>query len=268
MNIEIGPEVDLALRKQIERAVRPVHAGKDRKLAMREELLAHLMAIYAEERGRQPDEQAALAAALARFGEPAVLRSELNSSVGFSDKIAFRVDRGEDYLNRGLSYWFSRREGEPGFRLALRSLLALVLGNLIGLVCLPLSVSFLLNGWQGNSWTLSQLALCFLLNVLSQAATIAAMRYMLSTFDNRARRSRWIWVCALALLWSLFAAAFTVPFRWSLGGSPPTVKEVVDVAVSFAVGLSPFFVFGVWCMNHARQFRKKLELWTNLVIDD
>jgi hypothetical protein len=268
MNTEIRPEVELALRKQIERAVRPVHAGKDRKLAMREELLGHLTAIYTEELARQPDEQVASTAALARFGEPAALTSELNASVGFSEKSAYRVDRGEDYFNRGLRYWFSRREGEPWFSLALRSLFALVLGNLIGLVCIPLLATFLLHGGPADPPTLSQFSMWFLLNVGSQAATIAVMRYMLSTFDNHSRRSRWIWVCAQALLWSLFAAAFTVPFRWSLGGSLPTVKEVADVAISFAVGLSPFFVFGVWCMNKAKQFRQKLELWTRLVIDD
>jgi hypothetical protein len=38
MNAEISSGTELALRKQIERAVRPVHAGRDRKLAMREEL--------------------------------------------------------------------------------------------------------------------------------------------------------------------------------------------------------------------------------------
>src|SRR6185436_19948483 len=109
MNTEIGPEVDLALRKQIERAVRPVQAGKDRKLAMREELLAHLTAIYTEERERQPDDQAAMAAALERFGEPAALTTELNASVGSAARIGFYVDGGEDWFNGGLRYWFSRR---------------------------------------------------------------------------------------------------------------------------------------------------------------
>jgi len=268
MTVEIRPESDLALRKQVERAVRPVHAGKDRKLAMREELLAHLTAIYAEERERQPNDQAAMAAALERFGEPAVLTTELNASVGTAARIGFHVDREEDKFNGGLRYWFSRREGESWFRLALRSLFALILFNLIGLVGIPLLAIFLLNGWQANPWTLSQLSMWFLLNVGSQAATLATMRYMLHTFDNTSRSSRWIWVCVQALLWSLFAAAFTVPFRWSLGGSPPTVKEAADVAISFAVGLSPFFVFGVWCMNQAKQFRKKLEMWTNLAIDE
>jgi hypothetical protein len=91
---------------------------------------------------------------------------------------------------------------------------------------------------------------------------------MMDTFDSKHRLSRWIWVAAQALLWSLFAALFTVPFRWFLAGSLPPIREIIDVAVSFTLGLSPFFVLGIWCMNQARQFRKKLELWTQLVIDD
>jgi len=268
MNVEIIPAADLTLRKQIERAVRPVIAGKDRKLAMREELLAHLTAIYVEELERQPDGQTAMAAALERFGEPAALTVELNAKVSLAQITAYYVDCGEDYFNRGLRYWFSRREGEPWFRLALRSLLALVLGNLIGFVCIPLLATFLLNGWPREIPTLSQMSMWFLLNVGSQAATIAAMRYMLSAFDNHSRRSRWIWMCAIALVWSVFAAAFTVPFRWSLAGSLPTVNEVTDVAISFAVGLSPVLMFGVWCLNQAKQFRQKLEIWTKLAIDD
>jgi len=268
MNTEIPSEIELSLRKQIERAVRPVHAGKDRKLAMREELLWHLTMVYAEERERQPDDQAALAAALDRFGEPAALTSELNASAGFPQKISYRIDLGEDYFNRGLRYWFSRRDGEPWFHLALRSLFALFLGNLIGLVCLPLLITFLLNGLPGETPTLLQMLVWFLLNVASQAATIAAMRYILSAFGNQPLGWGWTRVCVQALLWSVFAATFTVPFRWSLGGSLPTVKEVADAAFWFALVLSPFFVFGVWCMNQAQQLRTKLEYWTNLAIGE
>jgi hypothetical protein len=235
---------------------------------MREELHGHLMTIYAEELQRQPDDQAAMAAALERFGEPAVLTSELNASVGRTERIACFLNRGEGAMNRVLRYWFSRREGESWFRLALRSLFVLVLFNLIVFVGIPLLAIVLLNDWPGDPGTLSQLPLLFLLNVVSQAATIAAMRHMLHTLEGHAGSSRWIWICVQALLWSLFAAVFTVPFRWSLAGSLPTFKEIADVLVSFAVGLSPFFVFGIWCMNHAQQYRKKLELWTELAIDD
>jgi hypothetical protein len=268
MSTEIRPEVDLALRKQIERAVRPVRAGKDRKLAMREELLGHLTTIYTEELQRQPDDQAAMAAALERFGEPAALTTELNASVGSAERSAYHVDRWEDAMNRGLRYWFSRREGEPWFRLALRSLFALTLLNPPLCFGIPLFFIKLINGWQGDLVTLSQLSRFAVLLLVSEVVTIFATWHMLRTVEARQGLSRWILVCVHALLWSVFAAAFTVPFRWSLAGSLPTAKEIADVAVSFSVVLSPFFVFGVWCMNFAKQYRKKLELWTKLAIDD
>ena len=62
MNENLIPEANLPLMKQVERAVRPVPAGRKRKLQMREELLAHLSAIYQEELPRQPSESAALSA--------------------------------------------------------------------------------------------------------------------------------------------------------------------------------------------------------------
>jgi hypothetical protein len=235
---------------------------------MREELLAHLTAIYAEERERQLDNQAAMAAALVRFGEPAALTTELNASVSLFQKNVYYVDRWEDEFNRGLRYWFSRRENESWLRLALRSLVALVLSNFILFLGIPLLATVLLHGGPRDPRTLSQLPMLLLLFVVSQAATISAMRHMLHTLESSSGSSRWIGICVQALLWSLFAAAFTLPFLWSLAGSLPTAQEAADVAISFAVGLTPFFVFGVWCMNHAKRFRKKLELWTTLTIDE
>jgi hypothetical protein len=120
MNIEISPDADLALRKQIERAVRPVRARRARKLVMREELLAHLTVIYSEERKREPDEQAAVTGALTRFGQPAALTAELNASVGLAERIAYRCDCWEDALNGVLHYCFRRRAGEAWFSFALR----------------------------------------------------------------------------------------------------------------------------------------------------
>jgi hypothetical protein len=266
MSGAINPAEELVLRKQIERVVRPVRAGKDLKLVMREELLSHLATVYLEELERQPDERAAIAAALERFGEPAVLTVELNTSVGFSERIAFRIDRWEDATNRALRYWFSRRDGESWFRLAFRSLFALALFNLAVFAGIPLLASVVLNGWPSDPTTFFLLPM-LLLNVVAQAVTIIAMRRLLHTLDSHSQRSRWIWVCVQALLCSLFAGVWTVPVRWSLAMPLPSTKEVVDVAVSFAVGLSPFFVLGIWCMNHAKQFRKKLELWTKLDID-
>jgi len=81
MNENLIPEANLPLMKQVERAVRPVPAGRKRKLQMREELLAHLTAIYQEELPRQPSQSAALSAAFDRFGSPAEISAELARGV-------------------------------------------------------------------------------------------------------------------------------------------------------------------------------------------
>ena len=77
----------------VERAVRPVRAGTPRKRKMREELLAHLTAIYEEELANQGDPAAAMEAAAGRFGDVAQLSRELDQSVGFRERHAYNLER-------------------------------------------------------------------------------------------------------------------------------------------------------------------------------
>jgi hypothetical protein len=67
--------------KIVERAVRPVRAIKVRKRKFRDELLAHLSAIYDEELSRWNDPQRALEEASNRFGDSAELTAELQTAV-------------------------------------------------------------------------------------------------------------------------------------------------------------------------------------------
>src|SRR5262245_52247030 len=89
MNTEISAEVDVALRKHVERAVRPVRAGKCKKLTMREELFGHLTAIYLEEVDQRADEQQALQASFNRIGEPDSLTAELNASINWIERFHY-----------------------------------------------------------------------------------------------------------------------------------------------------------------------------------
>jgi hypothetical protein len=77
----------------IEKAVRPIRAGETRKLKMREELLAHLTAIYEEEHARCGDERAAVEAARQRFGDPRELAKELQESVPFMNCIPYLTEK-------------------------------------------------------------------------------------------------------------------------------------------------------------------------------
>ena len=78
--------IRLAQLRLIERTVRPLRAATPRKLKMREELLAHLESIYAEELARTQNPDAALSAAANRFGNPADLTRELQSTVPFIER--------------------------------------------------------------------------------------------------------------------------------------------------------------------------------------
>lgn len=73
------------LKIMVERAVRPVPASTARKLRIREELLAHVTAVFEEEVARLGDEQAALERTAQRFGNPDELTGQLLKSVPAKD---------------------------------------------------------------------------------------------------------------------------------------------------------------------------------------
>ncbi len=77
------------LRIHVERAVRPIRASNLRKDRMREELLAHLRALYEEELARTHDEVAAQHAAIGRFGDADKLSAEMQDSVPRIERWAF-----------------------------------------------------------------------------------------------------------------------------------------------------------------------------------
>jgi hypothetical protein len=73
------------LKIMVERAVRPVPVGTTRKLRIREELLAHVTAVFEEEVTRLGDEPAALQRTQERFGNPDELAGQLLKSVPAKD---------------------------------------------------------------------------------------------------------------------------------------------------------------------------------------
>ena len=80
------------LKILVERAVRPVRASTRRKRKMREELLAHVTAVFTEESIKSADEGTALEQTALRFGNPSpymfCLRFDPNCAVlGSSDVV-------------------------------------------------------------------------------------------------------------------------------------------------------------------------------------
>jgi len=97
------------LKVLVERAVRPVRASMSRKRKMREELLAHVSAVFEEEAARLDNEQAAFERTAQRFGNPAELTGQLQASVPTSDFLqrflegmALRTD--ESMLRRAVRF--------------------------------------------------------------------------------------------------------------------------------------------------------------------
>jgi hypothetical protein len=71
----------------VERAVRPVRVSNSHRRKFREELLAHVVGVFEEERARFDDDQAALERTALRFGNPAEVTSQLQESVPAGDRI-------------------------------------------------------------------------------------------------------------------------------------------------------------------------------------
>jgi hypothetical protein len=102
------------LKVVVERVVGPVRATMVRKRRMREELLAHLVAIFAEEAKLSGDEQAALEQAKRRFGDPRELTGQLQQAVP-------RWDRCRSILEN-MGY----RPSEAAWHLAVRHFLVML----------------------------------------------------------------------------------------------------------------------------------------------
>jgi hypothetical protein len=79
----------VSLKVLVEKAVRPVRATPRRKRKMREELLAHVLAVFEEESARTGVEGTALERTRQRFGNPTELTGELQRSVPWLDRIAW-----------------------------------------------------------------------------------------------------------------------------------------------------------------------------------
>jgi ATP-dependent Clp protease ATP-binding subunit ClpC len=102
-------KIRLAQMRMVERAVRTVRVSTARKRKMREELLAHLSAIYDQEHARLHDSGAALNQAAIRFGDPAELAREFERSITWNERVAYYFER-----------WYGWRAPESATRFMLR----------------------------------------------------------------------------------------------------------------------------------------------------
>jgi Clp amino terminal domain, pathogenicity island component len=124
--------VRIQLMKIVERSVRPVRAGAPRKRKMREELLAHLAAIYDEELARRGEPRAAFEAAEQRFGEPVELAREFEAALPFHERINYFAERFVAYRAPESAVRYSLRMALHTFALLATSLGVLTFGLALG----------------------------------------------------------------------------------------------------------------------------------------
>jgi hypothetical protein len=260
MNTPNSPAVEIALRKQVERAVRPVHATEQRKLRMREELLAHLTAIYVEEQSRLGDETAALAASRERFGDPAELTAELNRSVGAWQRFAWAVECWE----RRLDKLIAKRKDESPWRYAARSLITITAFT-IGMMAVVCGMWWTVDGPLDSGVQL-MLPRLFPLMIVVQWANIGAATYV----DNLTAtgRRRWALLFLQSAVWCLVLTATAASFWWSISDRGLNPSQLVLLGARSWAVVAGLLVLIVFVVDYSRLLRRQREAWTLLKIDE
>jgi ATP-dependent Clp protease ATP-binding subunit ClpC len=143
--------VRLEQMKLVEKVVRGVRVGIARKRKMREELLAHLESIYAEEHHSPKASDQALAEAARRFGDPQELAREFDQSASFLERASYHLEQR-----------FGWRAPETGTRWMARLALQMAVLILIGIapfaIILVAIVAHALE-MPAGSWKVASMAL-------------------------------------------------------------------------------------------------------------
>ena len=210
-------DIRLSQMKIVERAVRPLQATTIRKRKIRDELLAHLTAIYDEELTRLDDPSLALTAAAKRFGDPAELTPELQGS----------VPRRECLENR-IETWFGWHAPETATRWMLR--MAMQLGCLmLGMCLLVLVVAQRELGWSTSLLMAIRPVVAFAI-VLPISIAVSGISYYkmrdhhFGVFGSRkSPRLVWAWAAMLAVVTIAVGLSF-------LGVSYMSLDPVATVA--------------------------------------
>jgi hypothetical protein len=226
------------LKILVERAVRPVRATSHRKHKMREELLAHVTAVFEEELARLGEEPLALERTAQRFGASAELTAQLQQSVPASDRWAHTLER----LLVGT--------GEPTLRLAFRyATFSLV-------PCVFLLIAYFVKDrmveWPiALSWPLVAFVSVFL---------VRGMRDALFGAGGRS----WSKAVVVGIASCLLIPAFTFVVCLTMSGE--WGSSLADVLTLLPVGLLTPVALVIPACAFAAKDRKQQE-WASLVID-
>jgi hypothetical protein len=151
----------LQLERRVQAIIDPLRAGARRKSIMREELLAHLAAIYEDERDRARCADHALAGTLRRFGDSSQLTNDLQASVPALERFISMIYNPEQGMKR---FWLTLiLAGIAGLAFGLSLVLPALAkyklhGHLEGgpLVFLVLGVVIMVLGAQVSCWGIAR----------------------------------------------------------------------------------------------------------------
>jgi hypothetical protein len=215
--------------KIVERAVRPLHASTQRKRKMREELLAHLSAIYDQERVELHNPAAAQAAAAARFGNPDELADQLQAALPFHERVSYFVER-----------WFAWWPPESAARYALRQGLLdfAILGTILPLLFVGIVLGY---GWFDGVWTLIRVLTSIIVitppvQVVVTYAWIKMRDSLWGVFGSHKSLVRaFFYFVAIALVVMAAFIGFAGSARWNLQVAIDTVPLAATAGVIAAI---------------------------------
>lgn len=259
---EISPTADLALRKHVERAVRPLPATEQRKLRIREELLTHLAGIYHSEREKL-DESAAIAAACERFGSPAELQRELTASLPLTERMASVVERYERAQDR---FW-SRGSNESLLRYLARSVTWIAL--LTFLLTFGVVGAFsLIGGPPDDESTYMLLAKMFPLLVLGETSALLAALAIDHLTARQVGLRRWLILALHGIGWSALLTTATFGFWWWISGQPFSAAQATRVSLSIVAAVCFVIIAVAFACDHTRRRKATYDAWRLLPIDE
>jgi hypothetical protein len=240
------------LKILVERAVRPVRVTTSRKRKMREELLAHVTAVYDEE-AKLHEESVALARTAARFGDVGELTRQLQAAVPASDAPAYCME----------SFVGLHRQ-EPAYRRAWRYAVA------VGVFCTCLlAASILVFGLVTGSWG-EWVTVARLPSILAPV-WMATLIFIATLLEHSMRQAlfgtsgrSWPRAIVIGLLTWLLLPGFVL--AWSIALSGAFLASFLDTLPLFLTSsLAPIvLVFLVTVLIAEIRY---LNEWANLPID-
>ncbi|MEX2172438.1 MAG: hypothetical protein WD851_24165 [Pirellulales bacterium] len=242
------------LRTLVERAVRPVRTTAAQKMRMREELLAHLTAIFEEELTANPNESLALVRAAQRFGNIEELTEQLQDSVSRAQSVGAYLETflqspcpTEAFTFLGAARYASRV-----------SVFVLAFNLVVLIVLFPWMLL------QGEFDTGRHL-----LFAIAWPVALAAFMFglfFLSLWVLHAQSSRaWTQTAIIAALSTLLVPAVTFAVVAVIVFDVKTGWESARTTLPLAALLSPLLVFGMaWTFAHELRQRRE---WVSLEVD-